>query len=128
MNLELELSILVVLAFEVWSRVWFSSKVHDCIHPCVFFLFVHLLGYFSVLTAVQKSALFLRSKKTVYLLQLKETTERILAVDRAAAMVEEMMKQVYYLLTDSAFNLYMQVHSIVFQFYVFLLCTSREGN
>jgi hypothetical protein len=26
-------------------------------------------------------------------LQLKETTERILAVDRAAAMIEEMMKQ-----------------------------------
>lgn len=26
-------------------------------------------------------------------LQLKETTERILAVDRAAAMVDEMMKQ-----------------------------------
>lgn len=38
----------------------------------------------------EKSAWF---KRLILQFQLKETTERILAVDRAAAMIEEMMKQ-----------------------------------
>lgn len=54
-------------------------------------------------------------------LQLKETSERILAVDRAAAMIEEMMKQK----TNSQVGLVgsqtVKVDSVVSHFFFFFL-------